>query len=570
MFKLIRKPKKGAWLKFGLASFSALLAALLLVGMLSTVARAEDAHPTGVPTTTTPDGTPDPAQDNITTVTDADLEGIDIPDNGDHLSAAELAQMKQIVAGGLSEEQMAQIRAYASDKIAQLGPVAVKRLEAKSEKKQETRLIWIAVIIVGGIPLLALIGFLLYPLIIRKSIRQRAPNATLKQVYALYLPQALMVTLVLLVLGGALWGVQAVTGRLLGGITNPQLVFQREAINYIVNNREELVDNYEDIMLGVANDITDGDSEKSIMEIVMDNALQLKEDPLVNTANNIVQFVMPFLNYISIITFAILLLLFLIRIRPDLMRMLKYPVDILQAEHEQRILPEFDSVSVGTIPAGQTPGETMRIIGRRLMWNEVKVMALFALTLLAFAALLGVALILFFGPLVGWIVDSINTAAEYFLRSDEGSGLLVWSAIVLMLFLVECIVLFLVAFIFVLQRLQGVIRLRFAGILDTKQSLVFVRQVAIKFGWVMLVVIVLGMGLPFLAGIIDDQLYNKGHDPSWFLIILATPLALFVGLNLFFWLLRGFKTLARIFTVTPEKTFNFKVQGGKKLEPVAS
>ena len=478
--------------------------------------------------------------------------------------------MRQIEAGVLSEAQLAQIKALASQKILQFGPLAIKKLEAKSEKKHETRLAWIAVVIILVIPGLVLIVFLTYPLIIRKTLQKRAPNATLKQVYSLYLPQALMVSLVLLVLGGALWTVQLVTGRVLGGVTNPQLVFQRESLQYIIDNRDGLIDNYQDIMVGLANDITAGDPEKPVMDIVLDNALQLKNDPVVNAANNIIQFVMPFLNYISLITFGLLLLFFLIRIRPDLVRLLKYPVDILEAEQKNRRLPEFDSVSVGQILPGQTSGETMRIVGRQLMWNEIKVMAVFALTLLGFTAILSLALILFFAPLVGWIVNSVNMAAEYFLKSDDGANLLVWSAIVLMLFLIECVVVFLLTFLFVLQRLQGVIRLRFAGKLDNKQTLSFIRQISLKFGWVMLVVALLGMGLPLVANFVDELLYNHGKDPSWVLIIIATPLVLIVGLNLGLWLLRGFKTLVRLLTVTPEKVFQLTKAESQKLEPVAS
>jgi hypothetical protein len=552
MPKLLLTGKKATRIKFGLAGITACLVALLLVGIFSNVVRADNPAQTGSSQAAAP----------------ADNEDEDVVDPGHHLTAAELDQIKQLRAGTLSEAQIAQAKALASQQLEQLGPLAIKKLEEKSEKKQETRLIWIAVIIILLIPGLALLGFLAYPLIIRKTIRKRAPNATLKQVYSLYLPQALMATLVLLVLGGSLWGVQLLTGRLLGGVTNPQLVFQRESIHYIIDNRDELIDNYEDIMVGLANDLTDGDPEKPIMDIILDNALQLRDDPLVNAANNIIQFVMPFLNYISLITFGLLLLFFLLRIRPDLVRMLTYPVDVLEAEHQQRLLPEFDSVSVGPILPGQTPGQTMRLVGRRLMWNEVKVMTVFALTLLAFAIVLSLALILFFAPIVGWVVDSVSTAAEYFLYAENGANLLVWSSIVLMLFLLECIIVFLATFIFVLQRLQGVIRLRFAGKLDNKQTLSFIRQVALKFGWLMVLVALLGMGLPFLAGIVDDLLYNHGHDPSWVLILLATPLVLIVGLNLGLWLLRGFKTLVRLLTVTPEKVFQLKA--GKKAEPVAA
>ena len=562
MSKLLPGPRKSRGARFGLAAVATLLAALLLVGTFSTIARAQTATPTDNQTTT---AAPATDGENSEEVTQADLEGIDIPDNGDHLTADELAQIKQLRDDALSEDQVNQLKALASEQIGKYGPLAIKKLEAKSEKKQENRLFWIALIIVGAIPLLALLGFLAYPLIIRKSIKRRAPNATLKQVYGLYLPQALMVTLVLLVLGGSLWGVQLLTGRVLGGITNPQMVFQKQAIQYVIDNRDDLLNNYTDIMVGLAKDITDGDPEKPLMDIILDNALQLKDDPVVNAANNIIQFVLPFLNYISLISFGMLLLFFLLRIRPDIMRMLKYPVDILEAEEQHRILPEFDSVGVGTILPGQTASQTMRIVGRKLMWNEVKVMVVFAATLLAFATVLSLALILFFAPIVGWVVDAVTTAAEYFLYSEDGANLLVWASIVLMLFLVECIALFLVAFIFVLQRLQGVIRMKFAGTLTNQQTLTFVRGVALRFLWVMAVIAILGMGLPFLAGFVDDQLYNNGHNPSWLLILLAVPAVLIIGLNLGMWLLQGFKNLARILTVTPAKVFN----PGKKKEAEA-
>lgn len=569
MSKTLPRRKKSLRAKFGFALFASFLAALLLTGTFATLAHAQTETPTATPAPTGDHtATTAPADDSVNSdeVTQADLEGIDIPDDDAHLTADELAQIQQLRSGALSEAQVEQLKVLASDQIAKYGPIAIKKLEAKSEKKQENRLFWVALVIVVAIPLLALIGFLLYPLIIRKSIKRRAPNATLKQVYGLYMPQALLVTLVLLVLGASLWGVQVLTGRVLGGVTNPQLVFQKQALQYVIDNREDLLNNYSDIMVGISKDLTDGDPEKPIMDIVLDNALQLKNDPVVNAASNIIQFVMPFLNYISLITFSMLILFFLLRIRPDIMRMLKYPVDILEAEEQHRRLPEFDSVSVGVIQPGQTSSQTMRIVGRKLMWNEVKVMVVFAVALLAFAAVVSLALILFFAPIMGWVIDAINTAAEYFLYSEDGANLLVWASIVLMLFIVECIVLFLVSFIFVLQRLQGVIRLYFAGTLTNRQTLLYLRGLAIRFLWVMAAIAILGMGLPFVAGFVDDLLYNKGNNPSWLLILLAIPAVLIIGLNLGMWLLQGFKNLARIFTVTPQKVFNLKQS--KKAEPV--
>ena len=445
------------------------------------------------------------------------------------------------------------------------------KLDEKAKAKQEQRLAWVAVVIMGVIPALALLTFLLYPLVRRKAIRKRVPNATTGQLYRLYIPQALLVTLVLVALGTALWGVQFLTGRVLGGVTNPQLVLQRQAITYLIDDHEYLINNYTQLFIGLADDIQRADPEKPVFDIILENALQLKNDPLVSAANEIIKFVMPFLNYISLVTFGILVLFFLIRIRPDLARLLTYPVDILASEQNGEALPDFDSAALGLVAVKSGNGTaTMRQIGQRLMWNEVKVIALFALAVLAAAVVMSFALVLFFGPIVQLLVGSINDAAEYFLTTEGASSTLTICAMVLMVFVVECIVVLLLTFTLVLIKWQDALRQRFANRISWKQTGQFMIKVGLRFGWLMILVGAFGFLLPLLAEQVD-KLYNdpNSHNDE-FVSLLVIPITLLISFNLGLWLLRGFRMLGRLVTKSASAEFGLKKPDAKKdLQPVA-
>ncbi len=551
MLRPISKQKKSQarrWLG-GLAGI--MLIALLLAGVAaSTTAQASGPRLGQVAQT---DPTPPPAPDQQhATIPQTVIPGEIAPDNDNEkeLTADEVAQLQALQNKTLSEAQVAQLKSFASDKIVQYGPILLEKLDAKAKAKQETRLFWIAMLIIVAIPLIGLLIFLLYPLVMRKKFRERAPNATLGQIYKLYLPQALLVTLVLLGLGTALWSIQALTGRVLGGAINPQLVLQREAVNYVIDNRDYLIDNYTELMVGLADDIARADPEKPIFEIILENAYQLKEDPLVNTGIQIVRFVMPFLNYLALISYGILVLFFLVRIRPDIVQLLRYPLDILEADHKGQSLPAFASTAVGVIPSEATTGASMRLIGRKLMWNEVKVISLFALAVLVVAVIMSFALILFFNPIVGLLVGTLYDAAEYFLLVPNTASALVNTTVILMVFVVECVALFLFAFTFALGKLQDVLRQRFGGRITWKQTGQFMLKVGARFGWIMVLVGIFGLGLPFLAEKLDETLYNHVQEPNWNLLLLVIPSTLLIGLNLGFWLLRGFKMLVRLVSLS--------------------
>jgi hypothetical protein len=521
----------------GLALTGALLVALLMSFLLV-------AGPVKAQTTPDDHTTPAPTENHTQTAVptlpvNAQTAGQII----EGLDPAEITQLKALRGNELTPEQVTQLKALTVQKIKQYGPSLIDKLEEKNLQKQGTRLTWIALIIVITIPVLAFIGFLLYPIFRRKKIQEVAPGTSMKRVYGLYLPQAILVTLVLFFLGLALMGIQFLLGYTLGGVTNPQLVLQRESIQYVIDESDQLVDKYTDLMVGLADDINEGDPDRPIFEIILQNAQQLKDDPVVNTAISIVQFVMPFLTYVALVSFCLLLLFFLIRIRPDIMLLLKYPIDILEAEHKGTPLPAYISASVGTVTAAATPNATTRQIGRMLMWVEVKVIALFAVGILVVAFIMSLALNFFFLPIIGILVDTINDAAEFFLYTEGSSNTLVLATSILMVFVVECILLFLLAFILGLIRLQNVLRLRFGQQITWNQAITYMRKVGLRFLWVMVLLSILGMGIPFLVEKIDDVLYSGGNDPDLPLILLAAPVILVVVLNLGMWLGRGFKTL---------------------------
>jgi hypothetical protein len=531
----------------GLALAGALMAALLMgflfvAGPVKAQTTPDDHNnqPTTAPTTAPTENHTQTALPSVPVNAQAAgqlVEGLD---------PAEITQLKALRGNELTPEQVTQLKALAVQKIKQYGPGLIDKLEEKNTQKQTTRLTWIGLVIVIAIPILTFIGFLLYPLFRRKKIQEVAPGTPLKRVYGLYLPQASLVALVLFFLGLALLGIQFLLGYTLGGVTNPQLVLQRESIQYVIDESDQLVDKYTDLMVGLADDINEGDPDRPVFEIILQNAQQIKDDPVVNTAISIVQFVMPFLNYVALASFCLLLLFFLIRIRPDVMLLLKYPIDILEAEHKGTPLPAYISASLGTVAPAATPGATNRQIGKMLMWVEVKVIAVFALAILVVAFIMSLALSVFFLPIIGILIDTINDAAEYFLYTEGSSNTLVLATSILMVFVVECIVLFLVAFILGLIRLQNVIRLRFGQQITWKQTNTYMRKVGLRFLWVMVLLAILGMGIPFAVEKVDDVLYGGGNDPDLPLILLAAPVILLVVLNLGMWLGRGFKTLMRL------------------------
>jgi hypothetical protein len=82
----------------------------------------------------------------------------------------------------------------------------------------------------------------------------------------------------------------------------------------------------------------------------------------------------------------------------------------------------------------------------------------------------------------------------------------------------------------------------------------------------MLLLIVMGIGLPYLATQADDILYKNIKDANYALILLAIPTALLVGMTVLLWLLRGFKIMVSLLTKSAAKDLGLPGKPGKKIE----
>ena len=556
----------------GLVTF--LMLAVLFGGLVSGVARAQttpdESQPTAAATpetgaTPAPTTSAEPAATPAPQTTGAPAGSTENPsatpeDDSDSdfttLSPQDADVMKSIENKTISQDQLNQVKALAVQKIEQYGPSVIQALDDKSTAKQENRLFWIAMLVIVAIPLLGLLLFLIYPLIVRKKVNARAPGTSLGRLYRLYLPQALLVFLLLLGLGIGLWGIQFLTGRVLGGVTNPQLVLQRSSIQYVIDNSNDLINNYTDIMVGIADELQQN-PDKPIFDIVLENAEALRNNGTVKTADAIVRFVIPFLNYISLISYGILLLFFLLRIRPDIVLLLRYPVEALAAQHSGEPLPEMITSAVGPIHPSNDPNETMRLVGRKIMITEVKVLGVFIVTVLVAALILSFVLAFFFSSTIYLLIDAISEAAEYFLAPaqdpDAAANLLITATTLLMVFVIECVAIFLLTFVFTLGKFQDVLRHRFAERITWQQVGIFMRKVGLRFIWVMFLLLLLGIGLPFLGDALNDKLYDA--DPDWLIILLGIPVLLLVVFNVAMFLLRGFKMFIHIFTKSAAAEF---------------
>lgn len=512
--------------------------------------------------------TPPPGNSSTTTQSDTAEHHLTAPDGEldlEQLNQAQVDELQNVLKGAVTPEQLAQLKTQALSLLEEKGTSLIQRLDDRFIQKQDQRLTWLALVIILALPLLAFIGFMLYPLLARKSINRRVPGIALGRFYRLYIVQAIVVTVVLLLLGSCLWGIQYMTSRL-GGFTNPQLVLQKESIRYVIDNREELLNDYTDVMLALARDISNNPDE-DIPALILENARQLKDDPLINASANIANFVSPFLSYLSLVTFSLLVLFFLIRIFPDVKNMLTYPIEMLEAEQQGRSLPQFSSNSKAVPAASASVSGSAWVVGRWLMWMEVKVIALFAVCVLVLATLLGFLMLLFYEPIVGLLVSITSLVAETFLRSEVASNIVIITTVIVMLFVIECVAVFLVAFIFATIRFQEAIRQYFAKNITRQQTQSFLGRALLRFGWVILLTTVLGMLLPFADEKLSELLFNNGKEPNLFLIFTATPLVLLVGINLGLWLLRGFKTLVNLFKKSAAAEFGLKKPKIKK-EPV--
>jgi hypothetical protein len=93
------------------------------------------------------------------------------------------------------------------------------------------------------------------------------------------------------------------------------------------------------------------------------------------------------------------------------------------------------------------------------------------------------------------------------------------------------------------------LRFAFTGRLTWKQSGRLIWKSFLWFAWVIFLATILGAGLSWLAANIVT-FFISADEPNWFLCLVSAPVILLTGLNIGMWLLRGFKTLWKLFKNT--------------------
>ncbi len=196
-------------------------------------------------------------------------------------------------------------------------------------------------------------------------------------------------------------------------------------------------------------------------------------------------------------------------------------------------------------PALVSPTKQMWKFGRRLIWNEAQVMLAFAVLIFLLAIIMAIFLLLFFGQIAGLLVQVTSIEMVYFITQDGASFLIVLATFLMLVFLVECIGLFLAAFALLVGKVLDSLRNWFAGKTNWKKSGGYLGKHLLRFLWVVLLATVLGIGLTIGAAKLAGY-FIGGDNPNWFLGLISTPLVLLIGLNLGMWLFRGFRCLRRM------------------------
>ena len=459
----------------------------------------------------------------------------------------------ELLENHLTPENLHVLKVLAAEQIRKYLPAVLDKLDEKYYATQEKRLFWLAIILMGVLPALGFIGFMLVPVIRAKKIRERVPNAPMGRLYRLYLLQAGIAYGVLIALGALLVAVQFIVGQA-GRYTNPQLAMQENAIYYVVDHADNLVDDYADLFINVANDLNDPDSDT--LAVIVKNAEKVRNDPVIHFAYNVYNVASPFIGYIFWAALALVIVLYFVRILPDVALMARYPVEVIAAEQEGRPVPSFEALYSDTKDPTQTVSGSstgaMRINALRLGWIEFRVVGIFAVALLVLAVVMSLMLSFFYVTIGGLFVEILGDALSYFLSAPVSSTLITSVLILMMVFVIESIVLFVAAFAMLTSKVQVALRTRFQRKITWAQSLRMVRRNVVRFLWVGVVIAVLSTVLAFaderLADYLSD-LADKNNDDNFYLYaILATPVVLLVGLNLLCWLLRVFKTLMKIIT----------------------
>ena len=468
---------------------------------------------------------------------------------------------------GYAQDETTTMKQAAVQNIQEYGPLFLQSFQDRYFTRKGEQLAWLRDILLCMIPLLAMAGVTLYPLLRGRSISQRLPNPPVGRLVKMYATQGVILMVVLFVLGLCLFLLQFWMTSL-GAVTNPQYVLQEQAINYVVDNREELVDNYSAIFAGVAEQLKT-DEDMSILSTILENGRQLRDDPLIEGVVALLEFLWPLLSNLFLITFLVIALAFLRRLWPDIRRMLRFPLDQIAAE---RLRPApVPAAASGALPpgygygpplaTGAAPGQfaagyaappgmappgqrgvaaQMWAEGRRLIWLEVRVVGVFMIAATLLSLLMGVILYLFVIPLVSLLVNVVSVAMMYFVEHAGASTAIALVVILIALFLVECFILFGAMFFLLVRRTLGVFRRRFLREITWREAWRLLGRQCGRFG----LATGLATGLGIILMVLADWTagFLIGAD-LWALGLLAVPFILLVGFNLGFWLGRGLRLL---------------------------
>jgi hypothetical protein len=469
------------------------------------------------------------------------------------------------LAQAQTSEQIEELKREAIQIIGERGPRLANYLLTHYQEKQEERLVWLTGLLIFVLPLAGFIGFILFPLFAQKLIKSRLPQVRMGQLYKLYFMQALVITVVLFCLGVLLSLLQAFVVLNLGTATNPQLVLEQQAINYIVNNRSDLVNTYTEFFVYFARDLT-VNSDTIVISNLLDTYQFFRTDPLMGFAAGVIRFFWPLFSNYFLITFAIIVIFFLRRLWPDIKLMLRYPIDALATATGPGYYPGYYRPNMpgtptnygynapGNYPYGPAPAynrplpsryATMWRFGGRLIWIEIRVVLVFALLAFVLALLLGIFLIFFFLVISGLLVEVISGCLVYFTRYDGASWLVMATIGLMMLFLLECLVFYSLLFVFLTRKVLDIVRYRFTNKLTWKAAFRLIGRNLLRFSWLLVISFGLGFGLVWLSFRVTP-LFFTGDNPNWFLGLLSSPVVLLIGANLGFWLLRGFRVLIRL------------------------
>ncbi|HYF66183.1 MAG TPA: hypothetical protein VD886_25365 [Herpetosiphonaceae bacterium] len=429
-------------------------------------------------------------------------------------------------SGGAHAQDESTPKQAAVQKIAEYGPVFLEVAQERYLAQKMEQQAWFRDFFLCIIPLLAFFSVALYPLVRSQTIRARLPNPPGGRLFRLYLNQGLILMIILMILGFALLVLQYWMGQL-GAATNPQYVMEELTITHIVDNRQELVDNYTDIFARVADNLANS-PDMSMLTIIVHNGQQLRNDPLIEGVVWLLELLWPLLSNMFVIIVVLVALSFLRRLWPDIQRMLRFPLDIIAAERVR---------GPGPPAAPRGVSAQMWAEGRRLIWLELRVIGVFLVASVFLSFFMRVLLELFLRPLITLLVNVFSVAMRHFVSYDGAASVTALTLVLIGVFLVECFVLLAAMFFLLVRRTMGIFRRRFQREIMWREVWRLLGRQLGRFGLVAGLTLALGIATVVIAdltgGFFIGDLGQQG------LGLLIVPIILLLGFNLGFWLGRG-------------------------------